>query len=76
MPHDLLSAGVLQLQPGSSFDFEEQNFYQITFSVKDEKLDGLEKKGLTINITNVNEDPIIKTQQEILQINEDTVSVL
>ena len=70
----MLSGGVLKLQLGQSFNYENQQTYIITFSVRDQFLTALQKKDLTINITNVNEGPTISTVKDIIYFNEDKVS--
>ena len=69
----IFSAGVLTLQPTERFNYEERSIYTFTFSVKDQYLVGLEKKQLTLNITNVNEPPSISLLQDIVTFDEDTV---
>ena len=72
----LITAGILLLQPTAYFDFEDRTTYILTFAVKDQYLTGLEKKDLTINVTNVNERPTIHLLQESISFDEDTVSII
>ena len=71
----LCTAGILLLQPAASFNFEDRTTYILTFAVKDQYLTGLEKKDLTIIVTNVNESPTIHLLQESISFDEDTVSI-
>ena len=47
----------------------------LTFTVKDQFLTGLESKELTIQVMNVNEEPVITTSKDIIQFNEDEVII-
>ena len=67
--------GVLKLQPGALFNYEERQEYLLTFTVKDQFLTGLQSKELTIQVTNVNEEPVITTSKDIIQFNEDEVII-
>ena len=67
------AAGILLLQPGDSFNYEEQTIYTLTFSVQDQHLPGLERKDLIINVTNVNEEPTIYITQRTIAFDEDMV---
>ena len=69
----LFTAGIVILQPAASFNYEERTTYTLTFSVQDQYLVGLERKDLTINITNVNEAPTIYITEGIISFDEDTV---
>ena len=68
-----ISAGILSLQGSASFNYEERDVYTFTFAVKDQYLDGLEKKDLVLYITNVNEAPTITITREYITFDEDTV---
>ena len=61
------------MQGAASFDYENRDVYTFTFAVKDQYLDGLEKKELVLNITNVNEAPTITITQEYITFDEDKV---
>ena len=67
-------AGILTLQASSSFDYEQRDVYTFTFAVKDQYLEGLEKKVLVLNITNINEAPTITIIEEYITFNENTVT--
>ena len=72
----LFTAGILLLQPAASFNYQERTTYILTFAVKDQYLTGLERKDLTINVTNINESPTIHLLQESISFDEDTVSII
>ena len=68
-------AGALKLQPGALLNYEERQEYLLTFTVKDQFLTGLQSKELTIQVTNINEEPVITTSKDIIQFNEDEVII-
>ena len=68
----LFSAGVLSLW--KPLDYETVNTYVITFSIRDDFLESIESKSLTLNVENVNEGNWIETSVASVTFKETVVS--
>ncbi|XP_060606303.1 cadherin-12-like [Ruditapes philippinarum] len=64
--------GILTL--GKILDYERVNSYMLTFSVRDDYLDGQAEKTLKISVTNVNEGNSISATTTTISFTEDTTA--